>query len=107
MNKYKRKIVKRLSKGPHAIEELVDIKCYAVVFECLKELEQEEIARHVTELYEVDSSQNPIGKKQKCDYWIITLKGMDAIAEMKREILWKSLPIAISICALIFTILKH
>ncbi|WP_028551742.1 hypothetical protein [Paenibacillus sp. UNC451MF] len=107
MNKYKRAIIKRLLKRPHSVEELADIHCNAIVLSCLQELEEVKYVEHVTECYVVDSTQTPTGEKQECDNWIISLRGLDYLTERKRELLWKFLPIAISVCALVISILKR
>ncbi len=106
MNKYKRAILKRLFKGPQTLENLADIHCNTIVLSCLLELEEVEYVKHVTECYVVDSNQNSTDEKEECDHWIITLKGLDYLTERKKEILWKSLPIGISVCALVFSVLK-
>lgn len=106
MNKYKRAIIKRLLRGPHSVEKLVDIHCKAIVLSCLQELEEVKYVEHVKECYVVDSTHTSTGEKQECDHWIITLKGLDYLTERKRELLWKSLPLTISVCALVISILK-
>lgn len=105
MNKYKKIILKRLTKGPCSIDDFTDMRCDSFMTKCLIELKEDKLVEHVTKKYEVypEPSNDPI----ECDEWVISLKGMDYLAERNKELLWKSLPIGISLCALTISILGY
>jgi len=106
MNKYARRILKRLSKAPHTLDELADIHCHAIVATCLQELEEDKKVMHVTESYVVDPDKGVTDEKVDSDQWIISLKGLDYLADRRRDFMWKSLPIVISFSALIIAVIK-